>query len=189
MIYFMQHVETGRIKIGCSINVIHRLRDMARYHGAIALLGTMDGDISTEKRLHIHFADFNVRCAPLWGWEWFTPGQPIMDFIAANTALTDNSFDMEFACWYAIGGGRRFTSNVPSLLLVKYGVESADLLPHRNIIAKEIGIDPQVMYDWTRKSYIRRPIPGTLQRMCAFLNCTIADLLQYVPDQGEREAV
>lgn len=185
MIYFVRHIKTGYIKIGCTSSVVHRLREIAYSHGAVALLGMMNGDFIIEKQLHAHFADYNIRPSTWWGKEWFSPAQPILDFIDVNAALIDNSFGMEFARWYAIGRGRKFTSNLPSLLLIKYGVKSADLLPHRKIIAKEIGIDPQVLNDWLRKNYIRKPIPNTVERICRFLRCGVADLLEYVPDERE----
>ncbi len=66
MIYFIQADTGGPIKIGHSLNAIHRLHMLQTANpNRLVLLRTIDGDFSTEANLHRQLALHNIRG------EWF----------------------------------------------------------------------------------------------------------------------
>lgn len=76
MIYFIQAGEDGPIKIGCSDHLQSRMRNLQSYHyQELNLLGTMPGNVDTERKLHLRFAADRVRG------EWFQPIPEIFDFV------------------------------------------------------------------------------------------------------------
>jgi len=66
-VYFIENVETKRIKIGKSINVISRFSSIKTSNDCeVKLLGFVEGGHDLEKKLHDRFAASRVRG------EWFT---------------------------------------------------------------------------------------------------------------------
>ena len=80
MIYFIQRKRDGLIKIGYTGNVGERFSGLKSEHGAIELLGIMEGDRDTENQLHKQFADYRFEKR-----EWFSDSTSIREYIASNT--------------------------------------------------------------------------------------------------------
>ena len=102
MIYFIQN-GTGPVKIGYTKNDVNQrlasLQSASPYQ--LHLLGTMDGSIADERRLHRKFALLHT------SGEWFRADQMLLDYIydaTGNAALIeydpatlDGSLDAELA--------------------------------------------------------------------------------------------
>lgn len=84
MIYFMQPITGGPVKIGCSQDVDARHRQLERHYGVpLAVLATMEGDEAKEKELHDRFAHLRL-CGPGKRGrhiEQFRPAAELMAFI------------------------------------------------------------------------------------------------------------
>lgn len=77
MIYFLQPVEGGPIKIGCSENIDARREQLeARYGQPLALLATMKGDVGEEFAIHRRFKHLRLGRT-----EQFRPAPELMEFI------------------------------------------------------------------------------------------------------------
>jgi hypothetical protein len=77
MIYFMQPVDGGPVKIGCSANVRARQKQLEAHYGReLALLATMEGDREQETEIHARFADLRLGHT-----EQFRPAPELMAFI------------------------------------------------------------------------------------------------------------
>lgn len=77
MIYFLQSPEGGTIKIGHSINVPGRIKQLEAHYGQpLALLATMPGGRDEEQELHARFATARIGRT-----EQFRPVAEIMAFI------------------------------------------------------------------------------------------------------------
>lgn len=78
MIYFVQAIEGGTIKIGTTIRLSEQLKQLGANHGPLKILAVMDGGIVEERALHEKFIS---------SWldgEWFNPDQELLDFIASE---------------------------------------------------------------------------------------------------------
>ena len=80
MIYFLQHKETGLIKIGVTKDLDARLLTLRVAYGELELLGLIAGFEGEENELHTQFRDLNVRRA-LRGREWFKPEKKLIEYI------------------------------------------------------------------------------------------------------------
>ncbi len=79
MIYFIQTVEGGPIKIGVTTQLQARLSALATAHSKdLRVLGVLDGERSVEKELHERFSHLRVKN------EWFEPGEDLCQFIAES---------------------------------------------------------------------------------------------------------
>ena len=79
MIYFAKSNRTMRIKIGKSMRLRQRLKQLEVLHGEqLDVLGIMDGYTKEERELHRKFDHLNVRH------EWFLPEPELLSFIARN---------------------------------------------------------------------------------------------------------
>ena len=83
MIYFVQHVKTGLVKIGKARDVKQRLWSLHTLYGDVALIGMIEGYTTKEKELHKLFSHANNRLI-LQGVEWFNPIPEILALAAAN---------------------------------------------------------------------------------------------------------
>jgi hypothetical protein len=93
-VYFIQAVEGGLIKIGVSTNVKHRAKTFGMAaRKPMRVLAVMKGDRLTEWGLHKRFAHLLAE-----GKEWFSPGQDLLDFIAAEGTPSD--FVYEPGTWW-----------------------------------------------------------------------------------------
>lgn len=78
MIYFVKS-PAGSIKIGTTIRLSHRLRQLAAAHGpGLEVLAVLDGSFEVERALHDRFAHLRREG------EWFEPGPDLTAFIAAE---------------------------------------------------------------------------------------------------------
>ena len=76
MIYFIQAVDGGPIKIGTTVRLTERLRALSREFGKeLRVLAVTDGSYDQEKALHQRFAHLNVVN------ELFEPGDDLLGFI------------------------------------------------------------------------------------------------------------
>ena len=79
MIYFIRHGKNGAIKIGYSLNVSKRLKQLQTSHfETLELIGCVFGDVVLEKKLHSKFDHLHLRG------EWFRAGKDLLDFIAEH---------------------------------------------------------------------------------------------------------
>jgi hypothetical protein len=77
MIYFMQPVAGGPVKIGCSDDVERRQRQLERDYGRpLVLLATMEGGRQEETEIHGRFAHLRFGNR-----EQFRPAPELMEFI------------------------------------------------------------------------------------------------------------
>lgn len=91
MIYFVQPVAGGRIKIGRTVCLTKRLKQLCAQHGlALRVLAVLSGGALEESRLHRRFAHLRTRGNPL-GREWFEPGQDLLSYIAHGGSPWDGS--------------------------------------------------------------------------------------------------
>jgi hypothetical protein len=90
MIYFAQPSDGGRIKIGTTIRLSQRLKQLAAEHGCdLHVLAVQDGGPDDEVLLHRRFA--HLRAVG----EWFEPGDDLVGFIMAEGRPWDGSDDTD----------------------------------------------------------------------------------------------
>lgn len=95
--YFICNNDSGFIKIGVTRNIISAVKRIRSKYGPLVLLGLMEGDYMTEKRLQDRFYRHNIQYfenAHLykrfvygrdWGYEWFHPVKEIKTYIKENS--------------------------------------------------------------------------------------------------------
>jgi hypothetical protein len=77
VIYFIQSVDGGPIKIGSTDNLRERLKALEVHYGRpLALLATMPGDREREAEIHAQFSHLRFGRT-----EQFRPASDLMDFI------------------------------------------------------------------------------------------------------------
>ncbi len=87
MIYFVQPVTGGPIKIGATVNVERRrLQLEARYGCSLVILATMEGDQDREREIHARFAHLRLGQT-----EQFQPAADLMDFIERPLLVNPNA--------------------------------------------------------------------------------------------------
>jgi hypothetical protein len=75
-IYFIQAVDSGRIKIGYSRNILSRLKRFQEHSPEnLKLLATVEGGPSTEGTIHAAFEHLRLHG------EWFKPGADLLSYI------------------------------------------------------------------------------------------------------------
>jgi hypothetical protein len=81
MIYFIKRPDNGLIKIGTTVCLSERLKQL-RYEVSanIRVLAIMDGSYPEESNLHHRFVHLRVGESVLC--EWFNPGSDLLKFIA-----------------------------------------------------------------------------------------------------------
>jgi len=79
MIYFIQNKDSGHIKIGYTKrNAVDRMRAIGiSTHSQLILLGTCEGSIMDERRLHSKFKSDHIKS------EWFKGSSELMKYIAS----------------------------------------------------------------------------------------------------------
>jgi hypothetical protein len=79
VIYFMQAVSSGSIKIGYTASPERRLQDIGQLSSEpIKILATMEGDRDLEHSLHVRFVANRIRG------EWFSPTEELLAFVREN---------------------------------------------------------------------------------------------------------
>jgi hypothetical protein len=77
LIYVVQALDGGPVKIGCSDNVPVRIKQLETHYGQpLALLATMEGGKDEERTIHARFAEHRLGRSEL-----FRPVAEIMAFI------------------------------------------------------------------------------------------------------------
>lgn len=87
MIYFIELVDKGHIKIGYTNNIINRMSDLRKKHGRLVFLGHIEGGTSDESWILRRFFRYSVkqkfyangRCP-----EIFHPHPDLMNFIQSS---------------------------------------------------------------------------------------------------------
>ena len=76
MVYFIQHITTKHIKIGCSERLKNRLSELQVGNSEkLRIVATCEGSYEEEKQLHKEFKEYKLRG------EWFYPGQKLIFYI------------------------------------------------------------------------------------------------------------
>lgn len=89
MIYFVQPIDGGPIKIGTTIRLTERFGQLEKDWGApLKILAVMDGRFSTENELHRQFNHLRLRG------EWFSPSEELLSFIESTGRSWDGSDDV-----------------------------------------------------------------------------------------------
>jgi hypothetical protein len=79
VIYFIKRPNDGRIKIGTSVRLVDRLKQLACEFGeGLAVLAVVDGHKDEERSLHRRFAHLRVVG------EWFEPGDELLGLITTE---------------------------------------------------------------------------------------------------------
>jgi hypothetical protein len=76
MVYFIQGITGGLIKIGTTVRLTERLRTLCKEYGEeLRVLAVIDGSYQKEKSLHRRFSHINIEN------EWFSPSDDLLGFI------------------------------------------------------------------------------------------------------------
>ncbi len=82
-VYFIQSGDSGPIKIGVSVSVDTRLKNIQVYHPLpLRVIGLIEGTVKKEHEVHTLFAKHRLRG------EWFSPSPEILAFIKENSEGT-----------------------------------------------------------------------------------------------------
>jgi hypothetical protein len=88
VVYFIQAVDGGRIKIGTTIQLATRLKTLANEcETDLRILAVMDGDRGVERAIHERFS--GLRAVG----EWFEPGDDLLGFIIQEGRAWDGDGD------------------------------------------------------------------------------------------------
>ncbi len=88
MIYFVQAVDGGPIKIGTTIRLSLRLKQLClEAENSFRVLAVLPGDQIEEQRLHHKFAHLRVMK------EWFEPADDLLEFITHVATPWDGADD------------------------------------------------------------------------------------------------
>lgn len=91
MIYFMQPVDGGPVKIGCTENLQARHRQLeAEYGLSLVVLATLDGGRDEERALHVRFSHLRFGKT-----EQFRPGPELFEFIGRPILVGANPTAVE----------------------------------------------------------------------------------------------
>jgi Meiotically up-regulated gene 113 len=91
MVYFIQAIDGGPIKIGCSSDVERRRRHLEYTYGrSLVVLAVMDGGPEREKEIHEKFSRFRIG-----GTEQFRPVAELMAFIGHPLLVTADPNSVE----------------------------------------------------------------------------------------------
>jgi hypothetical protein len=79
MVYFLRSADGSRIKIGTTMSMAQRLKQLVAEHGeGLEVLAVIDGSQPEEKALHRRFS--HLRRVG----EWFEPGNDLIGFIVSD---------------------------------------------------------------------------------------------------------
>lgn len=107
MIYFIRNSDGSRIKIGTTIRLSERLKQLASEHGdGLQVLAVIDGNHSEEKALHRRFSHLRIVK------EWFEPGDDLVGFILSEGREWDGGDEAE----------RFITVKIPKAALSMLGI-------------------------------------------------------------------
>lgn len=99
MVYFIQAIDGGRIKIGTTIQLATRLKTLVKECEAdLRVLAVIDGDRDVERGLHDRFSELRV------AGEWFEPGDDLLGFIVQEGREWDGGCDGDLRSIVALKG-------------------------------------------------------------------------------------
>jgi hypothetical protein len=102
LIYFIANRDRSGIKIGTTIRLSERLKQLAAEHGeGLEVLAVVDGSYETEKGIHRRFSHLRIVN------EWFEPGDDLVGFIVSEGREWDGRDEVPLA---ALGTPYRFSS-------------------------------------------------------------------------------
>lgn len=92
VVYFIRSGATGAIKIGVTDSIKRRLTSLRNGNPSyLSVLATIPGGYEEERRLHTLFAPLRlVR-------EWFSPDQPLLDFISGIGSVRVSTLEEQAA--------------------------------------------------------------------------------------------
>lgn len=91
MIYFMQPVGGGPVKIGTTENLDLRVRQLEQHYGKpLVILATMPGSYDEERAIHERFAHLRIRGTRRKPLEQFRPADDLMEFIGRPLLVDPN---------------------------------------------------------------------------------------------------
>ena len=100
MIYFVQSIDGGPVKIGCTDNFGARLKTLEYHYGTpLAVLGTMPGDVTAEREIHERFKHLRFDRT-----EQFRPAADLMAYIGLPLLVGLNPDTVE--AMPVVSGGR-----------------------------------------------------------------------------------
>lgn len=98
MIYFVQPIDGGPVKIGHSVDVAVRIRQLENHFGRpLVLLGSREGDRNEEQAIHARFAHLRLS-GPYRYWqqpEQFQPAPELMGFIGRTDSSAEDPETVE----------------------------------------------------------------------------------------------
>lgn len=181
MIYFVRHIDSGLIKIGCTGDVPARLHNLANQYGVVKLLGVREGDSSDERRLHWQFAEYNVR-GVLTGREWFTGAPDLLDYIAQTAVPSGVVYEQGKKRVVNLKSKTRFESLLPAALSRKEIRDDSRYTQRQ--IALATGISESVI-SRAFKGKIASMNLETARKLCIWLGCDYSDIIRIVRDPAE----
>jgi hypothetical protein len=99
LIYFVQSVDGGPIKIGVSIRLSERLKQLEKEAGrSLRVLGVIPGGRLDEQTLHYRFSRLRTEG------EWFNPGESLLDFIRTKAVPWDGIDESPVRQLFAVKG-------------------------------------------------------------------------------------
>jgi hypothetical protein len=132
MVYFVQPIDGGPVKVGYSDDVAARVRQLEfRYGRPFVLLGTLPGGREEEKSIHDQFSHLRIGRT-----EQFRPASDLMEFIGKPLFVNASPVELmepvkslitmrcreEFRAWvFRVAGERRITpSQLIEFALMRY---------------------------------------------------------------------
>lgn len=174
IVYFAQRAD-GDIKIGWTDNVHNRIPALRSKHGALNLLGVIDGGRDVEKALHTRFAEYRRPTGKHNGLlaiynEWFSPAKALTDFIEAEARPLSLKRQTSMAV----------LNRVPELVAEKFGGKDKINLTH---VQAETKLNYATVSKWVKGKHEQRIDLDALETWCKYLGVGVGDILVYVPDK------
>lgn len=89
MIYFVRRPDGGPIKIGTTVRLSSRIKQLRDEYGDLIVLAVLDGGRDVEQALHDRFAHLGR------AGEWFEPGDDLLAFIMTEGNDWDGSDEVD----------------------------------------------------------------------------------------------
>jgi hypothetical protein len=103
VVYFIQGVEGGLIKIGHTIQLVVRFKQLEDETGRkLTVLGILEGNRVKERELHVLFADDRVEG------EWFRPSEALLTLIREQAQPWDGTDEEPMRSLIALKGTDEF---------------------------------------------------------------------------------
>jgi len=144
MIYFAQSASGGPIKIGCTIDLGRRLKELESHYGQpLAVLATLEGGKEEEAEIHSRFSHLRFGRS-----EQFKPADDLMRFIGRPLLVGADPESVE-----ALQGTRNAVINLKGSPSYAAWLEEASAKTH---IAKATIFRVAIM-EWAKKNGLPNP--------------------------------